>query len=160
MSDIGLVFDTARGMDFAVTVSSGLRADLKTDEGLRTAVLLSLFLDRQADTDDPLPGATDDRRGFWADEFADTPGDKCGSKLWLLARAKSEPGITARAEAYAREALAWLVSDGVALSVEVTAEIQINPYRTLALNVRVQRPDRDPAEFRFGALWTAEGERT
>ena len=64
MSDIALKFDSAAGLDFEVReTANGLRADLTTDEGLRSAVLVSLFLDARADADDVLPFETDDRRG-------------------------------------------------------------------------------------------------
>lgn len=89
--------------------------DLATEDGLRTAVIVSLFTDRRAEPDDEIPDGSGDRRGWWADPTL-------GSRLWLLARAKETPDTLARARAYAIEALQWLVDDGVATAVDVTAE--------------------------------------
>ena len=44
--------------------------DLVAEGSLRTAVILSLFLDRRAEDDDILPNGSDDRRGWWADTVA------------------------------------------------------------------------------------------
>ncbi len=44
-----------------------------------------------------------------------------GSRLWLLAREKQLPAVMRKAEAYARQALQWLIDDGIAASVSVTA---------------------------------------
>jgi len=104
------------------------------DDGLRTAVLLSLFLDARARPEDPLPeapaggalgargaNADADRRGWVGDALAPVAGDRMGSRLWLLAREKQTEGVRARAEIYAREALAWLVADGLATGLDVAA---------------------------------------
>ena len=96
--------------------------DLATDDGLRTAVALSLLCDRLAEADDTIPDGTDNRRGWWADAIADEDGDRWGSRLWLLGREKELPEVRRLAEAYAREALAWLLEDGVATEIDVTAE--------------------------------------
>jgi phage gp46-like protein len=88
--------------------------DLASESGLRSAVIISLYTDRRAEADDVLPDGTEDRRGFWADPTL-------GSRLWLLARAKETDDVLARAREYANEALAWLLDDGVARAVEVTA---------------------------------------
>lgn len=88
--------------------------DLATEDGLRTAVIISLFTDRRAEADDEIPDGGDDRRGWWADSL--------GSRLWLLARSKETPDTLARARTYAAESMQWLIDDGVATAVEVTAE--------------------------------------
>jgi len=94
-------------------------ADLKKEEGLRSAVIVSLFTDRRADADDEIPDGTNDRRGTWSDAFAETPGDIQGSKLWLLDRSKATQQTLDRAKDYATEALQWFISDGVASSLQV-----------------------------------------
>lgn len=111
--------------------------DLATDDGLDTAIILSLFCDARAGVEDGLqPG--DDPRGWWADTFADIPGDQTGSKLWLLYREKQTASVRHRAKAYAEDALQWLLDDGVAASVTVTA--QFNAPGRLDLNVAIARP--------------------
>ena len=44
-----------------------------------------------------------------------------GSRLWLLERSKETDDVLARAREYAIEALTWLLEDGVARSLDVTA---------------------------------------
>jgi len=113
--------------------------DLASDGSLRTAVILSLLCDRRAEEDDEIPDGTADRRGWWADAYAEREGDRWGSRLWLLRRAKQVPETVRLAREYAEEALAWMVEDGVATSVSVTAEIVRRGV--LGLLVRIERPD-------------------
>lgn len=92
------------------------------EDGLRTAILLSLFLDARASAEDPLPDPLNrDRRGWVGDALAPRAGDRIGSRLWLLAREKQNEATRLRAEIYAREALAWMTEEGLARSVSVTA---------------------------------------
>jgi phage gp46-like protein len=94
---------------------------LATEEGLATAVILSLFVDGRARADDELPDdAAGDRRGWLADAFA--PEDRWGSRLWLLVREKQTEETRRRAQDYAAEALAWLTEAGLATAVDVRAE--------------------------------------
>lgn len=115
MMDVRLIYNAElQGADIAVI--DGL---LQLDGGLRTAVLISLFTDARADAADVLPTAGDDVRGWWADTFAETEGDRIGSRLWLLSREKATNKTLERARGYARDALAWLIEDGIAATVEV-----------------------------------------
>lgn len=113
--------------------------DLATEDGLRTAVIISLFTDRRAEADDEIPDGSDDRRGWWAGPI--------GSRLWLLARTKETPDTLARARAYAIEALQWLIDDGVATTVDVTAEWARRGV--LALHVAITLADRNRFEDVF-----------
>lgn len=126
--------------------------DLATDAGLHTAVVVSLFSDRRAEADDPLPGS-DDRRGWWADAYPDIDGDLIGSRLWLLAREKQTDEVLNRAREYAQEALQWLIDDGIAQRVTVTAEHV--RQGVLGLLVEIQRPAGNAVEYRFNYLWEA-----
>ena len=88
--------------------------DLASERGLRSAVIISLYTDRRAEAGDTIPDGSDNRRGWWADP-------KMGSRLWLLERSKETDDVLARAREYAIEALTWLLEDGVARSLDVTA---------------------------------------
>lgn len=86
---------------------------------LNRAVLISLFSWRRAEPgdvpkDQPL-------QGFWGDALSGG-GDKLGSRLWLLARAKITTETLNQAKDYCREALQWLIDDGVAVSIDVRVE--------------------------------------
>ena len=117
-------------MDIATVLSPNLvfdwvveGNDIATDEGLDTAVAISLFTDRVANADDELPDNSGDRRGWWGDAYlpplADGSPDRIGSRLWLLSRALQIPETARQAQAYCAEALQWLVDDGIASAVTV-----------------------------------------
>jgi len=116
--------------------------DLAVDEGLWTAVALSLFCDARARADDELPEAGADPRG-WPLEAV---GDRWGSRLWLLERAKATADSAALARGAALDALAWLAEDDVAESVDVEAELSGSG---LGLVVTIARG----AARRWSELW-------
>lgn len=147
MTDLALFWDNALfGADLAL-----VDGQLATDDGLRTAVIISLFTDRRAEPDDELPEPGADRRGWWADDIAEVDGDRIGSRLWLLRRAKFTGAVIGRARDYAREALAWLIEDGICRTVDVEA-VGIRPD-TLAITVAIVRPSGQRGRFDF--TWDA-----
>ena len=153
MSDIALVWDNRLGIaDIALA-----GPDLSRDDGLHSAVLLSLFTDARAATDDDLPAGDGDRRGWWGDTLSTDPADHVGSRLWLLDREKRLPGVLARVEAYASEALAWLLTDGVAQ--RVTCSAAFVGADTVGLSVEIERPDgrhfQKQFRHRFDSAWEA-----
>lgn len=148
MTDIALEWDPEAGAA-SVAIENN---DLKSDEGLRTAIYLSLFLDARALPGDVLPEGVEDRRGWWADAVPVVDGDKIGSRLWLLDRSKKTADVLDRAVTYAREALQWLIDDRVCERFDAAAE-------DFALVIVVHRPGVDPARFRFDRTWTAEEAR-
>ncbi len=130
-----------------------LEDDIASDPGLRTAVLLSLFTDRHAETDDDLPAADGDHRGWWADEFAPVEGDRIGSRLWLLDRSTQRPELVQRVDASVREALAWMLEDKVLTHIDVTIEQRAEQ---LLYAVTLYRPVGATATFRFAHVWEGE----
>lgn len=74
--------------------------DLRHEDTLMTAAMLSLLCDRAAQPHE-VPDGTD-RRGWWADTYAENQGDAFGSRLWLLAREKQLPEVVQRARRYSR----------------------------------------------------------
>lgn len=120
----------------------GAAEDGGVEEGheLETAVLVSLFTDRRVDESELPPGVSGsqvDRAGWWGDAYAEEEGDEIGSRLWLLEHGIDLPDAPVRARSYTLEALEWMVTDGVARSVEATAtrvrpgHIEIRPTITL-----------------------------
>lgn len=148
--DIRTVFvDMAVGGDIALD-----GYELATDDGLQTAVVLSLFTDARADDDDILPPGQTERRGWWGDAYADQAGDRIGSRLWLLAASKQLALALVEAKAAAEAALAWMVEDGVAKRVEV--QTFIARPEVMGMLVRINRPDGSQVPLRFDMLWSAE----
>ena len=114
------------------------KGDLVGDDSLGTEIMVSLFTDVRAEKDE-LPPEYSDLRGWWADALLSMQGDEqgTGSKLWLLRRQKQLESVLVQAEAYARSALQWLIDEGLAGAVNVTAE---NPVQgTLTLTVSITR---------------------
>ena len=129
-----LMTQDRRGL-FDISVRKG---DLVGDDSLGTEVMVSLFSDVRAEQDE-LPPEYKDLRGWWADALLALQGDEqgLGSKLWLLRRQKQLESVLVRAEAYARSALQWLMDEGLADAVNVSAE---NPVQgTLVLTVSITR---------------------
>lgn len=161
MTDLALVWDDE-------TVSADLLLSgggLETDDGMRTAILISLFTDARAAEDAELPEAGDDRRGWWGDQFAADAGpdagtaadrNRIGSLFWLLGRAKATNRNLQLARQWAEAALAWLVRDGVASTVAVEVEAQVieATKQRLAIGVTVDRPN-GPSRQRYDFTWEA-----
>lgn len=152
-------------MDFATVLSPGLtfdwaisNGDLAADDGLDTAVALSLWTDRLANADDVIPDGSADRRGWWGDAFlpplADGTPDHIGSRLWLLAGALQIPETAQRGQAYCQEALQWLVDDGVAASVTTPLPTFPRLYAMQIVNIISQQTASGLiVNSRYTSLW-------
>lgn len=145
MTTIAIAWDNQTGRGDWAREPSG---HLALGDDLETAVWMSLFTDRRATDDDVLTDGTDDRRGCWTDTYTEKP---IGSRLWLLDRAKRLPETLRLAEGYAREALAWLVEDGVAARVDVTAEWAGPTF--MAIRPVIIHRDGRRADLRFDWAW-------
>lgn len=148
MGDIALSWDLGQSeADFSIVDD-----DLSTDEGMQTAVLLSLSLDRRAEDSDTLPTDSTDKRGWWGDQFAETQGDRIGSRRWLLARTKLTPAILATVEDYDRESLEWLIEDKVVSSIDLDYRIAGNRLNT---SITVRRGDGTDVSAFYSHVWDA-----
>lgn len=124
--------------------STGLPA---TDE-LTRAVVISLFTWRRANPDDVTEGQ---KMGWWGDLSAHVTNDRIGSRLWLLMREKILPQTIQRAREYAQESLQWLIEDGVASRVDVTAERR--GLDGIALAATIYRTDGRTVALKFDNAW-------
>jgi phage gp46-like protein len=148
LSDIGLFL---KDNCFDLELENG---DLKADNGLETAVSISLFSDRRVSVEE-LPDLEKSRRGFWGDSYPSVDQDLTGSRLWTLARSKRTIETLRRAEDYAREALAWLIEDGVAETIEVVATFgNTTVAGDWKLDISISRPNG--TESRFQVVWDAQ----
>ena len=140
-ASITTVFDQMLGGREVLRIEDG---DIARDP-LRDLVLISLFTWRRATSDDPVPEGQS-RQGWWADPTL-------GSRLWLLKRAKLTAKLLGTARQYCEQALAWLVTEGIASAVSVVVERY--GKAGFALAVSVTRP-RDPRErVRYDLIWGA-----
>lgn len=108
------------------------------EESIELLVTASLYTWRRARDDDKVPeGKT--RMGWFADP-------DLGSRLWLLDG--SDP---VKAKEYAEEALAWLITDGIASAV--TVAVVRNGAARLDFEIEVTRPRAPAARVRYGWLY-------
>lgn len=151
MTDLALRWDPA-SFTGDIALQDGA---LAIDDGMRTAIFLSLFTDARAPDDAVLPEQGADRRGWWGNGFApdglSSRHQEVGSLLWLLRRSKITNATIAMAKTYATAALEWLITDQVARSVLVEVEAQ---GQTLAIGVTLDRPT-GPARQRYDFTWDA-----
>lgn len=122
-------------------VSTGASIDLLT-----RAVIISLFTWRRAGRDDA-PRIF----GWWGIRPA-VQNDRTGSRLYLLRRSKLTNKTPQLARDYVREALAWMVEDGVA------SRLDINAVRTgtdsLALAITIYQRDGNIHNIIFDDIWS------
>lgn len=143
MSDIALKLVTSNCFDLAIK-----DGDLEFDEGLETAVAISLFTDKRV-TDEELPDLETDKRGWWGDMFPEVDQDQIGSRIWTLKRRKRTTEVLRLYEDYSKEALEWMIEDGVANSVTVSASYDENNF--LQGEITIEKPAGNSS--RFIVLW-------
>lgn len=111
--DLALVYDPARR---SCDLDLSDDCDLAVDETALTPMILSIGLDRRAAADDPLPAGRSEwlasagiseRRG-WAGDALDPAGERVGSRLWLLDRAKATETTRLLFLFWLDEAMAWV----------------------------------------------------
>ncbi len=123
----------------------------ETDQraSLGRAVAISLFTWRRAGPDDPIDDA--ERYGWWGDSVPRGAGDRIGSRLWLLRRRKLTADTLRDAETYAREALQWLIDDGVASALEIQTERYGADQLRMRVVIHVTASGR--LEYSFDDTW-------
>lgn len=120
MSDLSFIIQ-ANKITADIEIESG---DFKQANYLETAVLVSLFSNRRA-TDDELNtyargiAKPELNEGLWIDTYRS--GIQYGSGFWLLARENKKQETLSRFESYSKEALKWVIDDGVAKFVDTEA---------------------------------------
>ena len=123
-------------------------AMLQTGDDLQTAVIISLFTDRVANPDDVIPDGSTDPRGWWGDT---DPQHPIGSRLWLLDRSVQTQDVLNKTNEYTTEALQWLIDDGVAASVDVSAYFPAREM--LGVIVNINRTDGTTVPMNFQWAW-------
>ncbi len=144
MSDVALKYQYQQ-------LEISLSNDLLLDNGLETAIILSLFTDTRVNE---YPNDAD-KQGWWGDLFTDQLNDQIGSKLWLLQREKRTNETLNKAEDYALDALKWIIDDGVADFIEVRTEYQKD---LIVLNISIHQPSKTK-QFRYALNWQNQMEK-
>lgn len=149
MSDLRLDFTAGRGGDFVITAN-----DLVIDDGLVPSMHMSLLVDSRCTDDAEIPDGSNDQRGWWGNALPDIIGDEYGSLLWLLSRQKMTQDVRLKAITYARQAVQWMIDDGIASAIDVVAAFT-SPSR-LDMQVTVTEPSGSSITHAFSLVWTAQ----
>lgn len=124
---------------------------IESDDGLETAVAISVFTDRRV-TEDDQPFLEKTKRGWWGDLFPDEPNDQIGSRLWLLEREKTTIANLKRAEEFVKQGLDWMIDDGVAQAINTLASY--SDTKQLIIDTEIVKPDGE--SIRFDINWDAQ----
>ncbi len=115
-TDISMVKDEFGNYDKFIV--DGL---LKTTSSFESALQLSLFLDRRADSSEISDPQR--RRGWFGNEFDPVPERQLGSKLFLLEQTKVNKETLLKAKLYTKESLEWFIEDGHATKIQVDGNL-------------------------------------
>jgi len=131
-------------------VSIGEDGDVVKTDSFDTALLLSIFCERRADSSEvPEPQR---RRGWIGNLFGAV---EYGSKLWLLYQARLTVNNVNRARGYLEQALSWLVDFGYLRRVVVQTRRDLDTGSLIA-DIQLQRFD-DKIDERSYTLWDNTG---
>lgn len=149
----------AIGQDLALTDVNGPCPDLQLvdgdylqDDGLETAVLISLFTDRYVESED-LPPNIFVNQGWWADRIDENETDRTGSRIWVFNRTGKINNETRNGLVDAcKEALQWMIDLGIASRIEVTGTLVVG--ERIDLDIQIFKPEGDDIPFEF--LWDGQ----
>ncbi len=156
MKDIQLAWDLDLGEGDLVTTQNA--GDLGTDEALTTAVLISIFTDKRARDDDPLPDPdSTDKRGWWGDLLEPDPSDdEIGSRVWIFAeRAKATEQVLSDVKNALEECLQWMIDDGVVSDTEVIAE-KVGSSLYFQISIKKINNTTNTYSVKFDANWNSQ----
>lgn len=143
MQDVKLV-DIGSYYDFSLDVNG----DIETEDSFDATLIVSLFTDARADANEvPVP---EDRRG-WIGNLGYPY--QIGSKLWLLSQSRITSETAQRVRSVVQDALRHYVDNGLAKSVDVTAEATED---SIAFSVTINRYS-SKVDTRYFELWNNTG---
>lgn len=141
MQDIAL--DNSKGY-YDISVTNG---DFTSTDGLDTAILVSMFVDKRA-AESEVPEASL-RRGWIGNEQNADPNYELGSKLWLLYQSRSTREILNRSIDLLKGALLWMIEDSLVKDISVSGT---RSGGGITLSVTFLRFDKSTFSHQF-SLW-------
>jgi phage gp46-like protein len=115
---------------------------------LYRALIISLFTWRRKNTSDDSKHPF----GWWGDSYPSIANDKIGSRLYLLARSKLTNQTANFAKIYIKEAVQWMIDDGLASCIDVS--VKRTDLTVLVATINIYKKDGSNEEFRFDNLWS------
>jgi phage gp46-like protein len=147
MIDLKLTQDASGVWD--LSISNG---DLEGVEGFDTAIFSSLLTDARAPESIVLK--PENRRGWMGNLASTVDGRDFGGLLWLVNQRRLTQETLNEAVDYARQALDWLVEDGLASNIEVTGTIV--PRSGITLEIVITSPEGETVTH-YVPLWEVTG---
>ncbi len=121
--------------------------DIKTVESFETALLMSFFCERRAQSSEVLESH---RRRGWIGNSSDFEN---GSKLWLYEQSRVTRSTLTAIETAVTNGLQWLVDDGLVVKIEVIAVLKNS---NITLTITIERPN-SKVDRRYYDLWQNTG---
>lgn len=122
--------------------------EFKTDDSLKTAILISLFTDVKSELSE-LSQIQTSQKGYWGDVFFE---ENTGSKIWLLEGSKATNETLNRAKEYALESLAWLIEDGIAEDIIVNTSY--DSHKKLCLDIEILKNKNAIEKISIDNVWS------
>lgn len=123
--------------------------DIKTTDFFDTAILMSLWCERRANSSDMPINNT--RRGWIGNESFENFEN--GSKLWLYEQARITRDTLNGIETAVSNGLQWFIDEGIATNIEVSTELQNSKILLLVI---IERPNSN-VDRRYYELWNNTG---
>lgn len=95
---------------------TALTSPVGTKEGMKHAVLQSIYNHGESTQNDRSRMSQNERGGIWSNDLLSI----VGSRDWTLRREKLTPQTLSLAKRFYEEALSWLVKQGFAKSIDVS----------------------------------------
>ena len=145
MSDLAL--QMTKNLDYDLVFDG---RDLVLSNSLTNSVVISTLVeDRES-----MPTSADIntvRGGWWGDSLESY---HLGSKLWTLLRHGITPSVLKKAAEHVKKALKWMLDDGIAKAVEVSAVQSSQAYR-IDLEIKIEKPDGSVEPYKWQVNWRA-----
>jgi len=132
-------------LSYDIEVENG---DFVIDDGLETALIVSLLSDRRADESQVVQ--PEFRRGWIGDLVANLIGYKFGSHIWLSEQSRLTQETLNSVQDAAEKSLDWMLSSGLIL--KVVAKASVTSSSSILLNITVTSPDGSVSIKAFN-LW-------
>lgn len=148
MADVSYVYNCDNGLLDIQLVDN----DILLANELETAVSVSMFSEARTDlpTETNIQDAISELSGWWADTFEDEP---LGSEAWIYRRSKIvNETLNGLIETYTKS-LQWLIDDGVAESVVVTAVKSLKIPNTIEILASITKPNEQTDTFKWAFAW-------
>lgn len=129
---------------FDITFENG---DFKSTDGLDTAIIMSLFVDKRA-TEDEMPDASL-RRGWIGNELNSNIDYEIGSKLWLLDQSRVVQKTVNDSESYVADGVSHFIDDSIAKQIDVSST---SSGSNIEINIEFTRDDNQIENKQY-LLW-------